>query len=111
MKRILFICLLLPIGLTAQVSQWINTIGGTANDIGIKSTVDINGDIYATGSFQGTNIDFDPSANTFFLSSSGSSDCFVAKYDKDGNFKWAFKIGGSNTDDVKDIELDHSGHI
>jgi hypothetical protein len=45
------------------------------------------------------------------MSSNGLKDIFVSKFDKDGLFVWAFKIGGSNHDEANDIEIDHSGNL
>ena len=62
---------------------------------------------YATGFFQGSSADF---GNTT-LSSSGSTDVFVAKLDSSGNWLWAKRAGGSTYDDSGyGIAVDSSGN-
>lgn len=86
---------------------WAFSIGGAgAEDIrGI--TTDPLGDVYIIGSFNGT-CDFDPSAATFNLISSGR-DGFLAKYNPSGTFQWAVKFGGASTDNVWGIYADANG--
>lgn len=82
-------------------------VGCTGNGI----AVDGNGNVYITGFFDGT-ADFDPSGNTVNLTTSGSADIFVAKYDASGNYLWANKIGSSSGYDVgNSIAVDGSGNI
>ncbi len=50
-----------------------------------------------------------PSTN--FAAPYGGVDGFVAKFDQDGNFLWAFKLGGNNDDNISSIALDPSGNI
>lgn len=95
----------------SQALQWAKPIGGAQSDVANKSTIDVNGNLYVTGSIQGPNVDLDPGLGIFNLSSAGLKDGYVAKYDKNGNFKWAFKIGGSSQDEINDVALDHSGNI
>lgn len=73
--------------------------------------MDVNGNVYITGNIISSNIDFDPSPAVYNLSTAGRKDGFVAKYDQYGNFKWAFRFGGSDHDDVNDIVVDNAGHI
>ena len=40
-----------------------------------------------------------------------SADGFVAKYDSNGNFLWAFKLGGPGDDFIDEIVVDPSGNI
>jgi len=68
---------------TFGYSQWAIGLGGTSLDDGRGIAVDGTGNSYITVFFQGT-ADFDPSANSFNLTSAGSSDIFVAKFAADG---------------------------
>lgn len=57
-------------------------------------TTDSSGSVFITGFFDGTS-DFDPSsgiANQYTVS--GGRDMYLAKYDSDGNYNWAHRIGG-----------------
>ena len=69
-------------------------------------TVDNNGNIYLTGTFEGT-IQFDD----FFLESSGSYDIFIVKYGEDGQVLWAKKAGSANNESGRSIKVDHNGDI
>ncbi len=85
-------------------------IGGTSGDFANSITVDADGNIYTTGSFQGT-VDFDPGAGTSNLVSAGSSDIFVSKLDSSGNFVWAKQIGGTSGDSANYITVDTGGNV
>jgi hypothetical protein len=60
--------------------------------------VDNSGNVYITGRFVNT-VDFDPGTGTVNLSSLGSNDIYIAKYNASGNYVWAKAIGGSTGDD------------
>lgn len=93
--------------------SWANKIGGTTYDSGNSIVLDSLGNTYITGHFGGT-VDFDPSASTATLTSSGTSDVFVAKYNNLGNYIWAFKIGINMTPDYDkgtSITIDSIGNI
>lgn len=57
---------------------WAKSFGGSTTDFGISIAVDASGNVYTTGSFQGT-ADLDPGAGTANFSSNGQSDVFVQK--------------------------------
>ena len=107
----LLLLILLPFLSNSQSLQWVKTAGNLLNDHSTRSAVDVNGNLYVAGGLRGSNVDFDPGAGIFLLSSAGEKDGFVAKYDQGGNFKWAFRFGGTGIDDVEDIEVDNSGNI
>lgn len=89
---------------------WAKQIGGTGWDSGHAITIDNSGNIYISGDFEGI-ADFDPSSGVFSLTSNGSSDMFVSKYDNLGNFIWAKSAGGQSADEALAISLDNFGNV
>lgn len=73
---------------------WSITIGGSNKDVVYAVRTDLAKSVYVTGYFENT-VDFDPGAGTYTMASSGGRDIFLAKYDSTGQFRWAFKMGGS----------------
>jgi hypothetical protein len=89
---------------------WAKSIGGTDFDYGKSIAVDGSGNVYTTGSFQGT-VDFDPGAGISNLTSSGNLDIFILKLNAAGDFLWAKGIGGSFQDEGSSIAEDGSGNV
>lgn len=89
---------------------WATSFGSPLNDYGISLFVDVSGNIYLTGSFEGT-ADFDPGNGVFNLTAAGNNDVFVSKFDLMGNFSWAKGIGGFSLDSSSGIVGDGSGNI
>jgi hypothetical protein len=77
---------------------------------GRKISLDGNGNIYVAGTFTST-VDFDPGAGTTNLVSAGSADVFFNKYDANGGFVYAKRIGGTNYDELKGLAVDASGTV
>jgi len=75
---------------------WAFGIGGNASDEGRGVAVDLAGNVYITGAFAQT-VDFDPSTNTNNLVSNGFFDIYVAKYNPQGEYQWAFVVGGTSS--------------
>jgi hypothetical protein len=73
--------------------------------------LDKEGNIIATGYYTDSGLDFDPGTSNNFLSGHGGKDVFVAKYNQDGKFIWAFGIGSNLDDEGKSICIDHEGNI
>lgn len=89
---------------------WAKKIGATSGDYGYNITVDASGNVYVTGNFQST-VDFDPGTATANLTSSGNYDIFFAKYDNNGNYIWAKKIGSTGADYGYGIAVDGTGNV
>ena len=110
MKKYLLIlvsCFLLLDSASAQAPNWLwaKGMGGTSVDDGYSVTTDDSDNVYTTGNFYGT-VDFDPGAGVFNMTSSGSTDVFISKFDSAGNFIWAKKFGGINQDEGRNIAAD-----
>ncbi len=89
---------------------WARAISGSNDDFFSRISVDNSGNVYTTGYFQDT-LDADPGQGNFDLNSAGSNDIFVQKMDTNGNFLWAFSIGGTGDDRVYDLKIDSSGNL
>jgi hypothetical protein len=87
--------------------QWVRRAGGASYlDLGNAIAVDDSANVYITGGFRGTS-----AFGTVNLTSTlNSTDVFILKYDTNGNFKWANRMGGQQTDEGKDIVLDGNGN-
>ncbi len=91
---------------------WGLNIGSTGNENGRRIALDESGNIYQIGMFEGT-ADFDPGSAVHALTSAGSSDVYVAKYDPNGNYVWAVSLGGADADYGVGLTIDNpiTGHI
>jgi hypothetical protein len=81
----------------------------TINDLTIgltNVTSDHKGSVYVSGVFSGTT-----TIGSQSLTSAGSTDIFIAKYDTNGNFKWAIRGGQSTGDVATGICVDSLGYI
>lgn len=78
---------------------WAASVGGAFNEEAHSVSTDASDNVYVIGSFGGT-IDFDPSAGTYDLTSSGARDVFLLKLDSQGSFLWASSMGGSTSSDL-----------
>ena len=79
---------------------WAKSFGGLGNDQG--QALSFGEDclypaIYATGSFE-DKVDFNPSQNITNLTSNGSADIFVTKFDINGQHLWVKYWGGPDED-------------
>ncbi|MEE1564962.1 MAG: hypothetical protein V1249_08255, partial [Acidimicrobiales bacterium] len=92
---------------------WWRVIGGTETVEGHGVDVDSAGNVYFTGTFEGT-VDIDPGATTTNVApvtDSTKSDVFLVKLDSSGNTVWTRHWGGSNIDIANDLEIDSSGYV
>jgi len=102
---------------------WAKQIGAPidlANDraVGRSIAVDASGNVYTTGYFHGTTVDFDPGPGLYILNSGYNiAKIFVSKLDAAGNFVWAKQMvaiadgSGSAGASGKSIAVDISGNV
>ena len=85
---------------------WNHVLGGTGFDDGIDVATDEAGDVYVTGSFSNT-----ATIASVVLTSAGSHDVFVAKYDNGGLSQWAIAGGGTALDEGRGITTTANGDV
>lgn len=88
---------------------WAFKLGSTLADEVKSIAVDATGNVFVCGSFKGT-VNFNPSG-TANLTSAGQDDIFIAKYDSNGNYQWAKRMGSTLPDIAYDIALDASSNV
>ncbi len=108
--RLLIFMLFTVLSSNAQTFNWANDLGGSGGDYGQDIAVDGSGNIYVTGYFTGT-VDFDPAGNGAPLTTAGSTDIFLAKYDANGGFIWAKALGGKSSDAGQGVVVDGNGNV
>ncbi len=81
----------------SQLFNWAKTISGTSDESATCITVDDSSNTYVVGYFQST-ITFTKASGTISLTSAGSYDFFISKFDCAGNAIWATKIGGTGNE-------------
>lgn len=85
---------------------WAKNFGGAGDDNATRVATDASGNIYLAGFFSGT-----ASFGTITLTSAGTTDAFVAKLDRSGNFTWVSQIGGTSIDATWGVAVDASGNV
>ena len=89
---------------------WAVQAGGNSYTSGLALAVDRFGNVFTTGSFQGTT-DFDPGVSTFNLTYIASRDAYVLKLDSTGAFVWAAQFGGINLLEGVSLVVDSTGNV
>ena len=85
---------------------WAENVIGVDHNFGRGINIDVDGNIYVTGSFRGTT-----NFGSFNLISNGIEDIFVAKIDFNGNWLWAESAGGSSYDRGYAISTDAERNV
>ncbi len=108
----LSLCLSLPMtqALRAQDLVWAKRAGGTSLAEGRGIAVDGLGNSYVTGRFVGSATFGLGEMNATTLTSAGTFDIFVAKYDAFGDLAWAKRAGGTFGEEGRGIAADRSGN-
>jgi hypothetical protein len=89
---------------------WVKTIGGSSIELSNSIAIDLNENLYITGSFSNT-VDFNPDIGVTNITSSGGLDIFMIKLNSNGNFIWAKSFGGSLDDISNYITIDANEKI
>ncbi len=89
--------------------HWGNAIGSTDLDRWIGIDADSDGNVIASGFFEGT-VDFDPGSGVHNITSDGF-DFFLSKFNPDGSFNWVYTFGGSGSEFNTDMCMDNNGAI
>jgi hypothetical protein len=85
---------------------WARQAGGPKEDFGLGIAVDGSGNALVTGNFSG----IATFGSTTLLGFGGASDIFVSKLDPSGNFVWAIRAGGFDSDGGFRIAADGPGN-
>jgi hypothetical protein len=97
----MFIIKITPMGI-------INWVKGSENisNYAINVIVDSSDNVYLSGSFI-----YSMTFGVTTITSSGSADLFIVKYDSSGNEVWVMREGGAGYDASESIAIDASGNI
>jgi hypothetical protein len=78
---------------TSGSLQWVQSAGGTNEDGGYGIAIDAAGNVYITGYYYQT-----ATFGATSITSAGSSDIVVAKYNTSGSLQWVQSAGGTSSD-------------
>jgi gliding motility-associated-like protein len=91
---------------------WAKRFGSSANidENGFGIIVDVTGNVYSTGTFQGT-VDFDPNVGVAnIVGNAFGTNNYISKLDNNGNYIWAKTFAGTGAAG-RAIDLDSAGNI
>jgi Beta-propeller repeat len=92
---------------SSGIIQWVRKAQGSGTyDKGTSVKVDATGNVYVTGTFTNT-----ATFGSTSVTSAGSDDIFVVKYDNAGLVQWVQRAGGTGIDYASSLALDVSGNI
>lgn len=87
---------------------WASYYGGSSDDDGFGIAFDKEGNFYLSGTTKSANsIAYNGHQNTL----AGGSDCFLVKFNKEGQRIWGTYYGGSGNELFGEIALDKNGNI
>jgi hypothetical protein len=86
---------------------WAKSAGGSGQDYVCSAVADGGGNFLVAGYFMSGSITF----GTTTLTSAGSADMFLVKYDTNGNVTWAKRAGGSSDEIGYSVAVDVNNNI
>ncbi len=89
---------------------WAKKSGGTGDDEAGDLELDSNGDLFISGTFNGT-ATFGTSPVTTNITSNGGSDIYIAKFNNAGTLAWVQKGGGATNDFGKGLAVSSAGKV
>ncbi len=95
---------------TAGEFIWTKNFSGNLLSHGVSIDVDPLGNVYTCGNFKGT-IDFDPGPDTLNLTSTGTRDIFITKFNSEGTLVWLRSMAGNALDAANCINVNDEGEV
>ncbi len=89
---------------------WSFKFGNSEVDYCYSLAAGYNGELYLTGAFKGA-VDFDPGTSSTLLNAGVNYDMYLAHYDTDGNYSFAYAVGGLLSDEAFAIHLDANENL
>jgi hypothetical protein len=86
--------------------QWAQGAGSNSFDYANSIVTDGSGNSYTVGYFN-SSMTFD---NSITVTSAGSADMYIVKFNNAGNVVWAQRAGGNNDDRAYSVAVDESGN-
>jgi len=100
---------------TTGAAVWSRTVALGAGDgdyaLGTGALAANGTHVFVGASFSGTNVDFDPGAGVYNLTSAGDRDNAILALDSSGNFAWAWRRGDTGSDALVDMTVTEAGNV
>ncbi len=93
----------LEVNVVSGTLMWSKDAGGPSDDVGYAVATLSDDSTVVTGCFSGTATFGEGEPNETTLSSAGSQDIFLARYEPDGTLVWAKRAGGTGSDAARAV--------
>lgn len=89
---------------------WVKSIGGASSSSGHSIGIDVFGDVYVAGHFDGT-VDFDSGSGVTNQTAIGPNNIFLLKLNDSGTFSWVRTIIGAGGFNAPKLALDNIANV